>query len=147
MDGILKLLLWVSIVIFIVFYPMLISMYVFLPLFIGTMGYFFIVGLDKGKPHYMLLALLYITNLEANLSLPFFLILIATLLVYVLAYSGLKSFRSCSICRPVITVFLVDVFYLCSLVSYDFLFQTQSIVLDNILLYSLLIDLLLVVIL
>jgi len=147
MDGLFKLVVWLIALFFIVFYPMLISMYVFLPLFVGTMGYMFIVGIEQGKLHYMLLVLLYIINLEANLSLPFFMIFIAILLVYVLFYQGLKSFRNCMICRPVMTVFLVDVVYLFSLLFYDFLFQTQSIVLDSILLYSLLIDLLLVVIL
>jgi hypothetical protein len=126
---------------------MLISIYVFLPLLIGVMGYIFIQGIEKGKVHYIFIAMVYFVNLEVNLSLPFFLIFISALLVYVLFYHTLIHFRDCVICRPVLTVLLIDAVYLGSLLSYDFIFQTHSIVMDNILLYSLIVDLLIVVIL
>jgi len=126
---------------------MLISIYVFLPLLIGVMGYVFIQGIEKGKTRYIFVAIIYFINLEVNLSLPFFLIFISSLLVYVLFYHSLLYFRKCRICRPVLSVLLIDVVYLGSLLSYDFIFQTNSIVLDNILLYSLIVDLLIVVIL
>ncbi|OQX78008.1 MAG: hypothetical protein B6D54_00590 [Epsilonproteobacteria bacterium 4484_65] len=139
--------IWSSVLLFIVFYPMLISIYVFLPLLIGVMGYVFIQGIEKGKTRYIFVAIIYFINLEVNLSLPFFLIFISSLLVYVLFYHSLLYFRKCRICRPVLSVLLIDVVYLGSLLSYDFIFQTNSIVLDNILLYSLIVDLLIVVIL
>jgi len=139
--------LWILVLFFIIFYPMLISIYVFLPLLIGVMGYIFIQGIEKGKVHYIFIAMVYFINLEVNLSLPFFLIFISALLVYVLFYHTLIHFRDCVICRPVLTVLLIDAVYLGSLLSYDFIFQTHSIVLDNILLYSLIVDLLIVVIL
>ena len=135
----------VSVLAFIVFYPMLISIYVFLPLLIGVMGYLFMTGVAKNNILYILVALAYFINLEVNLSLPFSLTTIATLIVYVTFYSHLGYFRKCMICRPIISVLLVDVIYLGLLVSYDFVFQTHSIVVDNILLYSLVIDLLVVV--
>jgi len=141
------LFMWVSVLLFIIFYPMLISIYVFLPLLIGVMGYIFIQGIEKEKIHYVFIAIIYFINLEVNLSLPFFLIFISSLLVYVLFYHSLLYFRECVICRPVLSVLLIDMVYLGSLLSYDFIFQTNSIVLDNILLYSLIIDLLIVVIL
>jgi len=139
--------IWLSVLLFIVFYPMLISIYVFLPLLIGVMGYILIQGIEKGKTHYIFIAIIYFINLEVNLSLPFFLIFISSLLVYVLFYHSLNYFRECMICRPVLSVLLIDAVYLGSLLSYDFIFQTNSIVLDSILLYSLIIDLLIVVIL
>ena len=139
--------IWLSLLLFIVFYPMLISIYVFLPLLIGVMGYVLIQGIEKGKIRYILVAIIYFINLEVNLSLPFFLIFISSLLVYVLFYHSLLYFRKCRICRPVLSVLLIDAVYLGSLLSYDFIFQTNSIVLDNILLYSLIVDLLIVVIL
>jgi hypothetical protein len=142
-----RLFMWVSVLLFIIFYPMLISIYVFLPLLIGVMGYVFIQGIEKEKTRYIFIAIIYFINLEVNLSLPFFLIFISSLLVYVLFYHSLLYFRECVICRPVLTVLLIDTVYLGSLLSYDFIFQTNSIVLDNILLYSLIIDLLIVVIL
>ena len=140
-------LIWLSTLLFIVFYPMLISIYVFLPLLIGVMGYILIQGIEKGKTRYIFIAIIYFINLEVNLSLPFFLIFISTLLVYVLFYHSLIHFNKCRICRPILSVILIDAVYLGSLLFYDFIFQTNSIVLDNILLYSLIVDLLVVVIL
>ncbi len=140
-------LVWSFIILFIVFYPMLISIYVFLPLLIGVMGYILMQGIEKGKMHYVFIAIVYFTNLEVNLSLPFFLIFTSSLLVYILFYHSLLYFRECMICRPVSSVLLIDAVYLGSLLAYDFIFQTNSVVLDIILLYSLIIDLLIVVIL
>jgi len=150
MDSFLKTIqlpiMWLLVAVFIAFYPMLISIYVFLPLFIGLMGYMMINGIEKGRWSYIFVSLIYFVNLEANLSLPFFLTLIATLLVYVLFYHNLGYFRRCAICAPVITVFLIDLLYLGIILGYDFIFQTQSIILDKILLYSLIVDILIVVI-
>jgi hypothetical protein len=140
-------LLWVSAILFIIFYPMLISIYVFLPLFIGTMGYLLMKGISENRISYVLLALLYFTNLEVNLSLPFFLTTITSLIIYVFFYHHLDYFRKCVICRPILSVLLIDGLYLLSLLAYDFVFQTQTIVLDNILLYSLIVDLLVVAVL
>lgn len=136
-----------SIIIFIVFYPMLISIYVFLPLLIGVVGYVMILGVEKGRLHYILFSLIYFVNLEANLSLPLFLTTISTLLMYVLFYHNLTHFRRCQICKPILSVLLLDFIYLGCILSYDFIFQSTSVVLDTILLYSLIVDVLVVVIL
>jgi len=142
-----KPLIWVSIGLFVFFYPMLISIYVFLPLFIGAMSYMFILGLEKEKTAYILISIFFMMNIEVNLSLPTFLIIISALLFYVLIYPSLRHFRKCNVCRPILSVLLLDLLYLVCLFSYDFVFQTQSIVLDKILLYSLVVDMLIVVIL
>lgn len=136
-----------SIIAFIVFYPMLISIYVFLPLLIGVMGYVMILGIEKGRLHYILFALIYFVNLEANLSLPLFLTTISTLLMYVMFYHNLTHFRRCQVCKPILSVLLLDFIYLGCILSYDFIFQSTSVVLDTILLYSLIVDVLVVVIL
>jgi len=146
-KGIQSPVMWLLVSIFVAFYPMMISIYVFLPLFIGLMGYMMIYGIEKGKWFYILISLIYFINLEANLSLPFFLTIIATLTVYILFYHNLGFFKRCSVCIAVITVFLIDVVYLGILLGYDFIFQTQSVILDKILLYSLIADILIVVIL
>jgi len=138
---------WLVVILFIVIYPMLISVYVFLPLFIGIMGYIFLRGIDEGKYQYLFVSSLYFINLEVNLSLPLFLTIISFLLVYVLFYQNLTYFRRCQICKPILSVILLDIFYLGMLLSYDFIFQTSSVVLDNLLLYSLIVDMLVVVIL
>jgi len=139
--------IWILVILFILFYPMLISIYVFLPLLIGIMGYIMMLGVEKGKLHYILLSTIYFINLEVNLSLPYFLTTIIVLLVYVMFYQNLSYFRNCTICRPILLVILTDIFYLGSLLAYDFIFQCTSIVLDNILLYSLIVDILMVSIL
>ena len=138
-------LLWSLALAFVIFYPMLISIYVFLPLLVGVMGYVLMMGIEKNRLSYFVIPLVYFINLEVNLSLPYFLTIIAALLVYVLVFRHLDLFRKCVICRPILSVILMDLIYLGLLVSYDYIFGTSSIVLDNILLYSLIVDLLVVV--
>ncbi|SFV68381.1 hypothetical protein MNB_SV-3-1299 [hydrothermal vent metagenome] len=135
------------ITLFVLFYPMLISIYVFLPLCIGVMSYLLIEGLQREKFGYIFLSVLYLINLEVNLSLPLFLTIISALLFYVTLYNSLRYFRRCSFCKALFSVFSLDLFYLFALFSFDFIFQTHSIALDMILLYSLIIDILLVVLL
>jgi hypothetical protein len=151
MDHVTKaqhgLFFWLFAGTFIFFYPMLISIYVFLPLLIGAMGYMLVQGLEREKSPFILFAIVYMVNLEVNLSLPIFLTLISSLLFYVLVYPSLKHFRRCKICRPLLSVLVLDLMYLGCLFSYDFIFQTQSIILDEILLYTLIVDMLVVVIL
>jgi len=139
--------LWSLAIAFVIFYPMLISIYVFLPLLIGVMGYVLMLGIETNRLSYIIIPLLYFLNIEVNLSLPYFLTLIASLLIYVLFFRHLSYFRKCVICRPILSVILMDMLYLGLLVSYDFIFSTSSIVVDNILLYSLVVDLLVVVLL
>jgi len=141
-----QLLFWATLLFFVLFYPMLISFYVFLPLLIGVMGYLFINGIDQGKWAYVFISLIYFVNLEVNLSLPFFLILVSILIVYMLFYGMLTHLKKCKICIPILTVMLIDVVYLGVLLAYDFIFGTTSIVLDTILLYSLIVDLLVVMV-
>ena len=142
-----KTFFWIAVVFFILFYPMLISIYVFLPLLIGAMSYVLILGLDKEKSLSLPIAIIYLINLEVNLSLPLFLTIISSFLFYVTLYPSLKHFRKCKVCKPLLSVVLLDIFYLGALFIFDFIFQTQSIVLDTILLYSLVVDMLIVVLL
>ena len=151
MDHLMKakhsLVFWMFAVVCIFFYPMFISIYVFLPLMVGAMGYMLVQGLEREKSSFVLLSIVYMINLEVNLSLPIFLIIISTLLFYIIVYPYLTHFRKCQICRPLLSVLFLDMMYMGCLFIYDFIFQTQSIVLDEILLYSLIVDLLVVVIL
>ncbi|MDQ7047365.1 MAG: hypothetical protein Q9M39_07005 [Sulfurovum sp.] len=111
------------------------------------MSYVLIKGIERGNVSAILLASLYMINLEINLTLPLFFTLIVTLFFYVGVYPSLIHFRKCSVCTPLFTVILLDFCYLGSLFAFDFIFQTQSIFLDTILLYSLIVDMLIVVIL
>ena len=138
-------LFWILVLVFIAFYPMLISIYVFLPLLVGVMGFLLMKGVEKNNPFYILVALVYLINLEVNLSLPFFLTVVASLIVYLAFYSHQNYFKKCVVCKSVLSVIMIDLLYLGLLLSYDFVFQTNSIVVDQILVYSLVIDLLVVV--
>ena len=104
-------------------------------------------GLEREKSSFILLAIAYMVNIEVNLSLPIFLTLISSLLFYVLIYPYFIYFRKCKICKPLLSVLFLDIMYLGCLFFYDFIFQTQRIVLDEILLYTLIVDMLVVVIL
>jgi len=142
-----KTILWILLLLFILFYPMFISIYVFLPLFVGVMGYVLLMGIDGGKWHYIVVSLLYLLNLDINLSLPFFLVSVAVLLVYIFLYPYFTHFRRCKVCTPILTILAIDLVYAGLLLSYDFVFQTENLILDNILLYTLVIDLIVAVML
>jgi len=138
---------WVLILVFVLSYPMLISMYVFLPLLIGIMGYVLIQGIEEKKFYYILISVLYFINLEVNLSLPFFLTIISVLITYSMFYHNLVHFRKCQICKPIISVILIDFVYLSIFMSYNFIFQIPSVKIDYLFLYTLIVDMLVVVIL
>jgi len=142
-----RALMWMLVVIFVVFYPMLISIYVFLPLFIGIAGYMMILGIEQGRVSYIVVSLLYLVNMDVNLSLPFFMVTIAILIVYLFFYPHFLHFRKCHVCTPLLTVLMVDMVYLGLLLSYDFVFGTENVVLDDILFYPLIVDLLVAVLL
>ena len=142
-----KLLVGTLLLLFILFYPMLISIYVFLPLFIGFMGYLMITGIERRSVVAVVLALLYFINLNVNLSLPFFLITLSVIFVYTFFYPYIAKLKKCTLCIAVLSVILIDFSYAGALMLYDFIFQSESIVFNEVLLYSLIIDLLFVVVL
>ncbi|HHD73156.1 MAG TPA: hypothetical protein ENK77_03975 [Epsilonproteobacteria bacterium] len=138
------MLFWSIIVSFIIFYPMLISIYVFLPLMIGFMGYVLVVGIDKSRVSFIVIGLIYLINLEANLSLPLFLSISAIILFYLMIYPHLFVLKKCKYCIPLLSVILIDLLYLILLLGYDYIFETSSIVIDQLLLYSLIVDIFMV---
>jgi len=140
-------LLSIVILFFILFYPMLISIYVFFPLFIGAISYILLQGLEKKKTTYILIAIIFLLNLEINLSLPLFLSLITAFIFYVTLYPSLLHFRRCKLCKPLLSVLILNFLYLGSLFAFDFIFDLDSVTLDSILFYSLIVDLLVVVLL
>ena len=137
-------LLWVMIASFVIFYPMLISIYVFLPLMIGFMGYVMILGIKRSKTSFVFIGLIYLINLEANLSLPLFLSSLTTILYYMTLYPRLNILKKCKVCIPLLSVAFIDLFYFMLLLGYDLIFEESSIVIDYLLLYSLMIDMLMV---
>ena len=123
-----------------ILYPMLISIYVFLPLFIGFAGWSLLRGIDGEGIGYLFFPLLYLINLEINLSLPLLMVVFATLLYYLTLYDYILVLKKCRICVAVLSVTLIDLYYLGSLIMYDLLMDTGSIVINKLLWYSLLAD-------
>ena len=136
--------IWSIVIAFIVFYPMLISIYVFLPLLIGFMGYILILGIDRSKVSYIFVSLVYLINVEVSLSLPLFLSVLAIMLFYAVIYPNLHILKKCKVCIPLLSVIFIDLLYFIILLGYDFIFDESSIVIDHLLLYSLVIDMLMV---
>jgi len=142
---ILRLILGLLLTVFVILYPMLISIYVFLPLFIGYAGWLLVRGIEGEGVGYILIPLVYLVNLEINLSLPLMLVVIAVLLYYLTLYERVSVLRKCRVCVAVISVISIDVYYLGILMMYDLLMDTSSIAVDSLLWYSLLADIVLAV--
>ena len=137
-------LIWSIVIAFIIFYPMLISIYVFLPLMIGFMGYVLILGIDRPRASYIFISLVYLINLEVNLSLPLFLSALTIMLFYITIYPHLYVLKKCKVCIPLLSVIFIDLLYFIMLLGYDLIFSESSIVIDQLLLYSLAVDILMV---
>jgi hypothetical protein len=144
MNQLAPVLVWIATIIYIIFYPMLISIYVFLPLMIGLMGYLFIFGLENSKTSYIILSLIYLINLEVNLSLPLFLTILTVIFFYIFIYPTLAILKECKTCVALFSVLFIDLLYFIMLVGYDFVFDKSSIVVDKLILYTLVVDMVMV---
>jgi hypothetical protein len=132
-----KSVFWLFVITLVVLYPMLISIYVFLPLFIGFAGLLIIRGIEGKGYKYILIPLVYLVNLEINLSLPLLLILFSVLLYYLTLYGQVMYLKRCKICVSVLSVVIIDIYYMASLLGYDFIMDSHSLVIDKLLWYSL----------
>jgi len=142
----LKVTLWTAWALFALLYPMLISVYVFFPLLIGFMGWLILQGIDGKKGYaYVIFPLAYLLNLEINLSLPLLLTFFAILLYYLTLYKHVLYLKRCKACVSVLSVLLIDLFYVGALMGYDLLMDTDGIVFGNLLWYSLVADIALAV--
>jgi len=146
-SSLLQILFLMLVVSFIIFYPMMVSIYVFMPLLIGFFGYMLLTGIYQNKFFYILVSFVYLLNLELNLSLPIFMSIISILVVYLLFVYFKIFLLKCNICKSVIGIVLVDLVYFGFILLYDFIFQTTSIVIDELLLYSFVVDLIMVIVL
>jgi len=144
MSQIVTAIFWILSISYIIFYPMLISIYVFMPLMIGIIGYIFILGLIESKNSYIIFTTIYMINLEVNLTLPLFLILFTVLIFYIVIYPTFEILKECKICVGLLSVLFIDLLYFIMLVGYDFIFNTVSIVVDQLLFYTLVVDMLMV---
>jgi len=147
MHQFVSALFWILSIIFVIFYPMLISIYVFLPLMIGAISYLFIIGLEESNKSYIIFTVIYMINLEVNLSLPLFLIILTALIFYVTIYPTLGILKECKACVALLSAIFIDLLYFITLVGYDFIFDEVSIVVDQLLFYTLVVDMIMVLLL
>jgi hypothetical protein len=141
----LKMIFGIVLMIFVILYPMLVSIYVFLPLFIGFSGWMILRGVEGAGLMYVVIPLVYLINLEINLSLPLMMVVLATLTYYLTLYERVMILKRCKFCVAILSVILIDGYYYGALMVYDLLMDTSSIVIDKLLWYSLIADIVLAV--
>jgi len=135
----LKFLEWVFIIFMVGFYPMLVSIYPLLPPFIGIAGLVIIYNTDKNIV-YPLSGMLYLVNLDLNLTLPFLLSIFSVIFIKIFIYHNAKLMIRCKVCLTLFLILLVDAFYYIALFLYDIILDTKTIVGDPILTYYILSD-------
>jgi len=128
-----------------IIYPMMVSMYVVLPLFIGLAGYFMIDGILNDKKIESFISFLYLTNLDLNTSVPVFSGVVAVLLCYlvVLPYAS-RITSTCKTCTNILTVISVYIVYFVTIFIFDFIVDIDSHNASLLILMSVLVDILLV---
>ena len=126
---------------FVLLYPMLVSIYTVLPPLIGLAGYIFIVNIDS-KKIYSVSAFFYLVNLDLNLTLPLFFSTAVTILILMFVYNRLKLLIRCRVCLIFTLIVLIDFIYYITLFVYDFIFNTSTVIGDISLIYYIVIDIL-----
>jgi len=133
----LVVLFWIAVVII---YPMLISIYVTLPLFVGFVGLMLVIGVDEEKYLYIILSLIYMLNLEINLSLPILLLPISIFVFYIYFKDRLDFLKLCRVCVYIATVVLINLIYFFLLFIFDSITGQSSVNYDSFLLFSVVYD-------
>jgi len=127
-------------------YPALVSIYSMLPPLIGLVGYIIIVNIDRNKL-YALAGMVYLLNLELNLTLPMLLSIFVVIMTYIFLYSTLKLLIRCKVCLLFTMIVIIDTSYYLTLFLYDAMFQTTTVVGDMMLIYYVIVDILIGVLL
>lgn len=127
-------------------YPILVSIYSMLPPLIGLAGYIVITNVDKNR-FYALSGMVYLVNLELNLTLPMLLSIFVVVMIYIFLYSHLKLLIRCRVCMVFVLMVLIDLIYYLTLFLYDIMFNTSTVVGDMLLVYYIAIDILIGVLL
>ena len=135
----LRFLEWIVIIFMVGFYPMLVSIYPLLPPLIGIAGLVIIYNTDKNIV-YPLSGMLYLVNLDLNLTLPFLLSIFSAIFIKIFIYSPAKLMIRCRVCLNLFIILLVDAFYYIGLFLYDIVLDSKTIVADPILTYYILSD-------
>ncbi|CAA6814912.1 MAG: Unknown protein [uncultured Sulfurovum sp.] len=136
----------ILLVLFVIIYPLFVSMHTMLPPLIGLVGYVLIIAIEKEQV-YAFAPLFYLLNLDLNLSLPLLLSTFIIMLIYFFIYMPLKRLVRCKVCLLFATITIIDVLYYIFLFIYDFIFNVNTVLADMLLIYYIMIDILLGVLL
>jgi hypothetical protein len=139
-DKIIDVIIFIFWLLTVIVYPMLISIYVTLPLFIGFAGLMLVLGIEKDRYWQIALVIIYMINLEINLSLPLLLIPISVVLFMFLVKPRLSFLKMCPVCIRIVTVIMINVIYFILLYGIDFATNQNSVRYDSFLLFSLVYD-------
>lgn len=144
-DG-LSLLHKTILTLFVIFYPIFVSMHTMFPPLIGLAGYFLLIFIEQENV-YIFAPLFYLLNLDLNLSLPLLLSIFIIMLIYMFVYTPLKRLVRCKVCLLFMLIILIDLAYYMSLFIYDFMFNTSTVLADMVLIYFIVFDILMGVLL
>ena len=140
-DRFIRISIFIIWLIIVTIYPMLVSIYVTMPLFIGFAGLMFIEGVEEENYWKIIFSLIYMINLEVNLSLPILLIAISIVIFYFFIKDRLNFLKLCPKCISIVTVLSINLIYFGLLYIYDFFTNQNSVNYDSLLLFSILYDL------
>ncbi|HIO95203.1 MAG TPA: hypothetical protein EYG67_00090 [Campylobacterales bacterium] len=132
---------WFPLMSIVIFYPMLVSIYTILPPLIGIAGLVIITNIDRNKV-YALAGMLYLINLDLNLTLPSLLSLFSAIIIYALVYPTTKLMIRCKKCLALFLIILMNAIFYTSLFLYDIIFSSKTIVADSMLILYILLDIL-----
>jgi len=130
---------WGFIAFFVLFYPLLVSIYTLLPPLIGIAGLVIIYNFEKSVI-YTLAGMLYLFNLDLNLSLPLMLSIFSIVLVNVFIYPTTKLMIRCKVCLALFLIVIINGFYYINLFLYDIVLDTHTVVADSMLAFYILVD-------
>jgi len=139
-DKVIDILIFLLWLLTVIIYPMLISIYVTMPLFIGFAGLMLVLGIQKDRYWQIALTLLYMINLEINLSLPLLLIPISVVLFIFIVKPKLSFLKLCPVCVKIVTVISINIIYFVLLYGYDSVNSQSSVNYDSFIIFSIVYD-------
>ena len=126
--------------IFIIFYPMIFTLYNFSPPLLGIASYLLLDAFERRDKLFILLALLYMLNIDIHFSMPMFLGILTTLFLYIVIYPKLLVINHCKVCIASIIVILFNLLYLELILLYGYIFQIEIVEVDAVLFVYLIFD-------
>lgn len=134
-------------VLFVFFYPIFASYYYYLPPFTAIAAILAIRGYEKQNKFLLYASLAYLFNIEINFSIPLFSTFIVLVFYYFIVLPKLRYYTTCKICLRLLTVAVYNLMLVAFLLSYDYLFFTNSIAMDLKLVYNIMFELMAVLVL